>query len=324
MLLRSRGTAFILLSSLLLANEPSAFESQSGATKKDIKSLKDSSLNLSSIIVDLQSRVEALEQVQYGLQSLYDSQNQHLQEVAQNLENNVLFVQENRARFELLKDQVDQIRETQKQYFEVHQNLSKLISNLEDKLQNIVQVSSDLNAIVTKEFEGVKNELKKQAEVLHQDQDNIKKLSLEIEKIYQDRKREQERNAFKQIHKKPEVLQEAKKLYQEKKNDEAKDRLIWLIGQGYKKAESNFYLGQIAYRQKQYQDAIFYYKESAVLNDKAKYMPELLLNTIKSFDVLKDKNNTLKFIDTLLALYPQSKEAKEAKKIQSKIKGVQK
>lgn len=324
MLLRSRGIAFVLLSSLLLANEPSAFESQSGATKKDIKSLKDSSLNLSSIIVDLQSRVETLEQVQYGLQSLYDSQNQNLQKVTQDLENNVLFAQENRARFELLKDQVEQIRETQKQYLEVHQNLSKLISDLEGKLQNITQVSSDLNAIVMKEFEGVKNELKKQAEVLNQDQDNIKKLSLEIEKIYQDRKREQERNAFKQIHKKPEVLQEAKKLYQEKKNDEAKDRLIWLIEQGYKKAESNFYLGQIAYRQKQYQDAIFYYKESAVLNDKAKYMPELLLNTIKSFDILKDKSNTLKFIDTLLALYPQSKEANEAKKIQSKIKGVQK
>lgn len=324
MLLRSRGIAFVLLSSLLLANEPSAFESQSGATKKDIKSLKDSSLNLSSIIVDLQSRVETLEQVQYGLQSLYDSQNQNLQKVTQDLENNVLFAQENRARFELLKDQVEQIRETQKQYLEVHQNLSKLISDLEGKLQNITQVSSDLNAIVMKEFEGVKNELKKQAEVLNQDQDNIKKLSLEIEKIYQDRKREQERNAFKQVHKKPEVLQEAKKLYQEKKNDEARDRLIWLIEQGYKKAESNFYLGQIAYRQKQYQDAIFYYKESAVLNDKAKYMPELLLNTIKSFDVLKDKSNTLKFIDTLLALYPQSKEADEAKKIQSKIKGVQK
>lgn len=311
----------LLLTSLLYA-EPSAFETQSGATKKDIKNLKDTSLNLSSLLLDVQSRLESLEQVQYGLQSLYDAQNQKMQKFLSDLEAQNLFAQETRSRLEVLSEQVEQMKTTQKRYGENLQGFVKILDGLGEKIKELSGVSSNLNDLILKEFASVRAELQKQAEVILKDQENIQKLSLEIEKLYEDRKKIQERNAFKDPNKKAEVLKEAKKMYVDKQFEDSRVRFVWLLEQGYKKAEVNYFLGQIAFNQKQYQEAIYYYKESAVANDKASYMPTLMLHTIKSFQALKDKESAMKFIESLLALYPNSKEAKEAKTIQSKIKGV--
>ncbi|RDU71178.1 tetratricopeptide repeat protein [Helicobacter brantae] len=311
----------LLLTSLLYA-EPSAFETQSGATKKDIKNLKDTSLNLSSLLLDVQSRLESLEQVQYGLQSLYDAQNQKMQKFLSDLESQNLFAQETRSRLEVLSEQVEQMKSTQKRYGENLQGFVKILDGLGEKIKELSGVSSNLNDLILKEFASVRAELQKQAEVILKDQENIQKLSLEIEKLYEDRKKIQERNAFKDPNKKAEVLKEAKKMYADKQFEDSRVRFVWLLEQGYKKAEVNYFLGQIAFNQKQYQEAIYYYKESAVANDKASYMPTLMLHTIKSFQALKDEESAMKFIESLLALYPNSKEAKEAKTIQSKIKGV--
>lgn len=311
----------LLLTSLLYA-EPSAFETQSGATKKDIKNLKDTSLNLSSLLLDVQSRLESLEQVQYGLQSLYDAQNQKMQKFLSDLESQNLFAQETRSRLEVLSEQVEQMKTTQKRYGENLQGFVKILDGLGEKIKELSGVSSNLNDLILKEFASVRAELQKQAEVILKDQENIQKLSLEIEKLYEDRKKIQERNAFKDPNKKAEVLKEAKKMYADKQFEDSRVRFVWLLEQGYKKAEVNYFLGQIAFNQKQYQEAIYYYKESAVANDKASYMPTLMLHTIKSFQALKDEESAMKFIESLLALYPNSKEAKEAKTIQSKIKGV--
>lgn len=301
--------------------EPSAFETQSGATKKDIKNLKDTSLNLSSLLLDVQSRLEALEQVQYGLQSFYDTQNQKIQKLMTDLENQTLFAQETRSRLEILSEQVEQIKITQKRYGENIQGFLKLLDGLGEKIKEVSSVSTGLNDLIVKEFESVRAELKKQADVILKDQENIQKLSVEIEKLYEDKKKIQERNAFKDPNKKAEVFKEAKSLYWDKRFEDSRLRFTWLLEQGYQKAESNYFLGQIAFRQRRYEEAIYYYKESAVANDKASYMPTLMLHTIKSFQALKDEESAVRFIDSLLALYPNSKEAKEAKTIQSKLKG---
>lgn len=317
----SKGLVGSLLLFGVLYAEPSAFETQSGATKKDIKNLKDTSLNLSSLLLDVQSRLEALEQVQYGLQSFYDTQNQKIQKLMTDLENQTLFAQETRSRLEILSEQVEQIKITQKRYGENIQGFLKLLDGLGEKIKEVSSVSTGLNDLIVKEFESVRAELKKQADVILKDQENIQKLSVEIEKLYEDKKKIQERNAFKDPNKKAEVFKEAKSLYWDKRFEDSRLRFTWLLEQGYQKAESNYFLGQIAFRQRRYEEAIYYYKESAVANDKASYMPTLMLHTIKSFQALKDEESAVRFIDSLLALYPNSKEAKEAKTIQSKLKG---
>lgn len=318
-----RVVSFFLLACSLFA-EPSAFESQSGATKKEIKNLKDSSLSLSSTLIDLQSRIETLEQVQNGLQSLYDGQSQKIQKLLLDIENHTISIDEVRARLEIFKETLEQFNMIQGSIQEKQKEFLKFFDDMQNKIRDISAIGSNLNALVLKEVEGITGELKKQSEVILSNQNNIQKLSLEIENIYAEKKKELDRFSFKQIKKKSDILKEAKRLFWDKQFDEAKDRFSYLVEQNYQKAEANYFLGQIAYRQNRFEDAIFYYRESATLDDKASYMANLMLHTIRAFDKLGDQKNTLKFIETLLTLYPQSAEAKEAKKIQIKLKGEKK
>ena len=92
-----------------------------------------------------------------------------------------------------------------------------------------------------------------------------------------------------------------------------------LIEVNYKPAENNFYLGEMWYKRKKYDTAISHFKKSAMLNDKAAYMPTLLLHSAISFENVKDKENAKSFYGTLIELYPNSSEAKEAKTKLSKL-----
>ena len=56
----------------------------------------------------------------------------------------------------------------------------------------------------------------------------------------------------------------------------------------------------------------------SLANDKAKYMPTLLLHTAQSFNAIKDTKNYNKFLDSLISNYPTSKEAQNAKKLKEK------
>ncbi len=92
-----------------------------------------------------------------------------------------------------------------------------------------------------------------------------------------------------------------------------------LLEANYKPAEVNYYLAQNWYMRKKYDVAISYYKKSATLNEKAAYMPSLLLHSAISFEKTKDKENAKSFYSTLIDLYPNSSEAKEAKQNLSKL-----
>ncbi|NQY22392.1 MAG: hypothetical protein HRT41_00025 [Campylobacteraceae bacterium] len=92
-----------------------------------------------------------------------------------------------------------------------------------------------------------------------------------------------------------------------------------LVAAKYKPAENNFYLGEIWYYRKKYDDAIRHYKISATLYDKASYMPKLLLHSAISFEKVNDLDNAANFYSTLIDVYPESKEAKIAYKNLSTI-----
>jgi TolA-binding protein len=92
-----------------------------------------------------------------------------------------------------------------------------------------------------------------------------------------------------------------------------------LIAANYKPAESNYYLGEIWYYRKDYAKAISYFKKSALLYDKADWMPKLLLHSAISFEKTGDFKNAASFYETLMTNYPESKEAKSADKNLSKL-----
>jgi TolA-binding protein len=49
-----------------------------------------------------------------------------------------------------------------------------------------------------------------------------------------------------------------------------------------------------------------------MLYDKAKYLPKLLLHSAISFKKIGDNENAKNFYNTLIEIYPKTKEAKEA------------
>lgn len=116
------------------------------------------------------------------------------------------------------------------------------------------------------------------------------------------------------------LLKEAKSDFDSKKYDSSTPKYEKLLEANYKPAEVNFYLAQNWYMRKKYDVAISYYKKSAMLNDKAAYMPTLLLHSAISFEKTKDKDNAKSFYSTLIDLYPSSSEAKEANQNLSKLK----
>jgi len=116
------------------------------------------------------------------------------------------------------------------------------------------------------------------------------------------------------------LFKEAKNDFDSKNYNASTPKYEKLLEANYKPAEVNFNLAQNWYMRKKYDVAISYYKKSAILNDKAAYMPTLLLHSAISFENVKDKENAKSFYGTLIDLYPSSDEANTAKKNLSKLK----
>jgi len=94
--------------------------------------------------------------------------------------------------------------------------------------------------------------------------------------------------------------------------DEAQKRFTITDTKGYKPAASNYYLGEIAYYTKKYEDAIFYFKKSAGLYDKASYIDTLLLHTAVSLENTGDKGQARVFYENIIENYAGKKTAKIA------------
>jgi TolA-binding protein len=109
------------------------------------------------------------------------------------------------------------------------------------------------------------------------------------------------------------LYSEGVRLFVKKRYAEAEKRFTITAKKGYKPAASNYYLGEIAYYTKQYGDAIFYYKKSAGLYDKASYMDVLLLHTAVSLEKTGKKQQAKVFYENVVESYPGRKAASIAK-----------
>jgi TolA-binding protein len=87
-----------------------------------------------------------------------------------------------------------------------------------------------------------------------------------------------------------------------------------LIKENYRPAECNFYIGEIWFHRKKYNNAIGYFKTSMTLYDQANYIPLLLFHSAVSFEKLEDIDNAINFYETLIDVYPDKEESKYAKK----------
>ena len=106
----------------------------------------------------------------------------------------------------------------------------------------------------------------------------------------------------------------AKKNYDKKYYTKAIANYEELIKRKYKPAYAHFMIGEMNYKRKNYAKAISYFKKSSQLYSKASYMPTLMFHTAISMDRTGDKSHAKAFYKAIIAKYPSSKEAKEAKR----------
>ena len=189
--------------------------------------------------------------------------------------------------------------------------LSNLVNKINSQYVSENELKNNMNQFVTRsEFDALKKALdiktSKSKESLALSTQNVKKESLETSKNLNATERK-------------ELSESAKANYKDRFFTKAIPKFEKLIELNYKPAEGNYYLGEMWYVRKKYDLAISHFKKSAILYDKAAYMPTLLLHSAISFEKTKDKENAKSFYSTLIDLYPNSSESKVAKKNLSKL-----
>jgi TolA-binding protein len=113
---------------------------------------------------------------------------------------------------------------------------------------------------------------------------------------------------------KAKILKKARYYYNKKYYTKAIEYYKYLFTHNYKPARSSYMLGEIYYYKRDYANAIAYFKESAMRYKKASYMPTLMLHTAVAMKKTGDTKNANMFFNALIQKYPNSKEAKSAKK----------
>jgi TolA-binding protein len=110
-----------------------------------------------------------------------------------------------------------------------------------------------------------------------------------------------------------ELFEKAVDFYRNMQYKDAKELFVAADKNGYKSAESNYYLGEISYYTKEYKDAIFYYKKSVSMNEEASYMDTLLLHTGISLENINETSQAKLFYEAVVAKYPNKHSANIAK-----------
>jgi len=105
---------------------------------------------------------------------------------------------------------------------------------------------------------------------------------------------------------------EAKKNYDNLHFNTAIPMYEELVRRNYKAAYAHFMIGEMWHYRKQWDKALSYYKESADRSSKTSYMPTLMLHSAECMKHLGDTENAKKFLQTLQAKYPGTREAEKA------------
>lgn len=117
-----------------------------------------------------------------------------------------------------------------------------------------------------------------------------------------------------------EAFYKAKQLFFDGKLSEAKKYFLYSLNKKYLPATSSYYLGEIAFKQKKYKEALAYYKKSiTIYPKKTSFTARLLYHTAISFLKIGDKESAKLTFNKLINDFPDSKYANLAKKELEKL-----
>ena len=312
----------------LNANSPYGLNS----SEKHILKNQTNINSLSSKVGDMNSLIEAINRRLEGLESTYEGDSAKLnstvlkinelsQKIGQSsdLASNGDAAEIKNVSQQLLNMKSDSEKEMKESINTLKAALAK-ISTLVNKINSDYVSSSELEKnmqqfITREEFEALKKTLGVKTTQVTPTKTNQAKSSAVETKVSADEVIKENLTAEDKVK----LLNDAKSDFDAKNYNSAIPKYEKLVEVNYKPAESNFYLGEMWYIRKKYDLAISHFKKSAVLYDKAAYMPTLLLHSAISFENTKDKENAKNFYSTLIDLYPSSSEAGIAKKNLTKL-----
>jgi TolA-binding protein len=250
-------------------------------------------------VQDLNERVDGIESLLDGeslkLNKVFISLNKNIDNLKLHTQNTSSTIEQNSEKITTIEDLIT--LDMDKLQSQINQN-NKNIKTIQKSFDKIVVLVNEINSkyVTKKEF----NQL---LALLDKQEVKSKAISIPVKKNTSVKKKSNK-----------ERLAEAKILF--KKDNFTKAIIIFedLISKNYRPAENNFYVGEIKYYRKKYKDALHYFKNSMTLYDKATYLPKLLLHSAISFEKLGDNDNAQNFYNTIVDIYPESNEAKEASK----------
>jgi TolA-binding protein len=284
-----------VLCASLMASEPSAYgagnldssspygltpeEKALLETKKKLQEVKAKTYTQESKVNSLRDRIDGLQTIVEGLAKKSHENKMQLQELNSQWKSDANNINEYGKRIEAMVTQnAKEIEELKAKLEELQESMSnEYVSKAEFKV-----LVAHLN-----EFKGlVSTELKR-----------VSKGGNSLDKIS-----------------KAEILTKAERYYKKKNYTKAIEYYKYLLTHKYKPARSSYMLGEMYYYRKDYATAIAYFKESAKRYSKAKWMPTLMLHTAVAMQKTGDEKNAQKFLNALIAKYPNSKEAASAEK----------
>ncbi|MFQ6342973.1 tetratricopeptide repeat protein [Campylobacter sp. VTCC 70190] len=278
----------------LTSNSSYGLTSNEKLFKEKLDSLNNENIQTNARISEINERIEGLQSTLEGINSQYTKSNSRLtqlEESSQNIENNLT------SEIQKLKAYVEESRKIQeannKQVKKVLAELSSLVdainanyvsknelndANLSVKTPIVASFNKDTNDTI--ENNNTQDDKAKQIDESWKKKKNNEILELAIKDL--------DKNAF----------------------EDSKMKLNFLISKQYKPARANFWLGEIEYKQKNYNNAIVYYKKSSAISTKGDYFPKLLYHTAISLDKTGDTKTANGFYKALKTNYPNTAEAK--------------
>lgn len=319
-----------LLSTFAVANEVSVFgagnlESSNpyGLTKTEEHILKNKK-ELGSIDTKVKSVKTTLETISEridGLESIYEGDSQKLNSAMITMNKLLTDFETNQNQTDKSSEDIKNLKKVTDQILQMQDEISSLNKKNIDNLKlALEEITKKVNTIDSK-YLSEKDFKKNMEQFVTVAEFNALKKSLKINTNIDDKStisKNIDKNKELSADEKASMLEEAKRLFKIDYFTKAIPMFEELIASNYKPAESNFYLGEIWYYRKKYESAISYFKKSAVLYDKADWMPTLLFHSAISFEKLGDFKNSASFYETLINVYPHSNEAKKADKNLSK------
>ena len=198
----------------------------------------------------------------------------------------------------VLKSQIDKVKKEQNQTVKNYIELEKRVSNLENNISKIQ------NEIIS-----LKDTIR---QIINVQNNNFNYLKNAIQQLVT--------NLNNKIDKK-EALKKAKAYFFGNQLNKAKKLFEYTLSQNYYPATSSYYLGEIAFKQKRYKDALAYFKKSIELYPKkTSFTARLLYHSGISFLKLGNKEAAKLSFQKILSDFPNSKYADLAKKELEKLK----